>query len=131
MTFSELLLILLPALIQVESSGNNLAIGDNGKAHGCLQIHKILVRDVNSIYKTKFTYNDRFNRTKSLAMAHLYLLHYAKQYSKKTGKVPNIEVLARIWNGGPNGYKKQDTKKYWLKVKAQILLNNKKQEPVK
>ena len=31
------------ALIQVESNGNVDAVGDNGKALGCLQIHKICI----------------------------------------------------------------------------------------
>lgn len=27
------------------------------------------------------------------------------------------EARARIWNGGPRGYRKDSTKKYWKKVK--------------
>ena len=30
------------------------------------------------------------------------------------------EDRARIWNGGPNGYKKQATVKYWKKVKEHL-----------
>ena len=41
---------LITSLVQVESRGNSNAIGDNGKAIGCLQIHKGVVEDVNRIY---------------------------------------------------------------------------------
>jgi len=33
---------------------------------------------------------------------------------------PTNEKLARNWNGGWSGYKKQSTLKYWHKVKAQL-----------
>jgi len=31
------------------------------------------------------------------------------------------EDIARIHNGGPNGYKKTATDQYWVKVRAEIL----------
>ena len=40
---------LITALIAVESSGNDMAIGDNGRALGPLQIHRGVVLDVNRI----------------------------------------------------------------------------------
>lgn len=44
---------LLNALVWVESSRNEKAIGDNGKAVGLLQLHKIYVDDVNRILGIK------------------------------------------------------------------------------
>jgi hypothetical protein len=41
------------ALIMQESGGNNLAIGDNGAAHGPLQIHRCCVDDVNKYRKAR------------------------------------------------------------------------------
>ena len=38
----------------------------------------------------------------------------AAKIEKETGKKPTDEVLARIWNGGPRGWKKKSTRKYWL-----------------
>ena len=38
----------IETMIWNESRGNDSAVGDNGKAVGCLQIHKIMVREVNS-----------------------------------------------------------------------------------
>ena len=114
----KLLVLLIPLLIQVESGGNNQAIGDGGNAVGCLQIWKIVVDDVNRIQKDEvFTYADRTDRQKSVRMAQIYLTHYGNHYERKTGHMANMEVLARCWNGGPSGYKKQSTVKYWNKVK--------------
>lgn len=116
---------LLNAIKNVESSGNSSAVGDNGKAVGAYQIHKVYVDDVNKIlknkgFKTRFTYSDRFNAHKSRVMTCIYLNHYGKVYECKTGKKASLEVLARIHNGGPNGYKKQATMKYWNKVKKRL-----------
>ena len=33
---------------------------------------------------------------------------------------PTYEVYARIWNGGPDGWKKRSTLKYWKKVKKEL-----------
>lgn len=113
-----LLTILIPLLIQVESSGNPNAIGDGGKAVGCLQIHPVVVEDVNRIYQTKYTEKDRLNKAKSMSICRLYLKYYGTRYQLNTGKKADIEVLARIWNGGPDGWKKQSTVKYWKKAKG-------------
>lgn len=110
--------ILILGLIFVESGGNDKAL--NGEAAGCLQITPILVKDVNRIARTNFTLEDRFDRDKSIEMAQIYLTHYGKVYTKKTGKEPDFEIYARIWNGGPNGWKKSSTEDYWLKVKKEI-----------
>lgn len=103
---------LIPALIQVESRGNNRAIGDNGKAVGCLQIWPILVADVNRISGQHFTLADRYDREKSIEMCRIYLSNYAANKSD--------EAAARIWNGGPSGHKKATTIKYWEKVKHEL-----------
>ena len=39
------LITLILALIAVESSGNDNAIGDGGLAYGCLQLHAAYVQD--------------------------------------------------------------------------------------
>ena len=116
---------LLNAIKTVESNGKSDAIGDNGKAVGAYQLWKTYVDDVNNILKNKgskirFTYNDRFNAHKSRVMTLIYLKHYGKVYERKTGKVATDEILAKIHNGGPNGWKKQATEKYWNKIKAEL-----------
>ena len=100
---------LIPALIAVESSGHNNLVGDNCKAYGCLQIHQEVVDDVNKLYHMHYTHDDCFNRDASIRICQLYLKHYANNRSD--------EQQARIWNGGPLGYKKSATIKYWNRVK--------------
>jgi hypothetical protein len=121
-----LIIALLPILCQVESGNNPAALGDySGKtgeyrAVGVLQIWKIVVDDVNRIQKKEvFTYKDRSDRQKSLRMAEIYLTHYGKHLEKK-GVTVDMEVLSRVWNGGPTGYKKKSTEKYWEKVKKEL-----------
>ena len=104
---------LITALIAVESNGDDSAIGDGGLAVGCLQIHPIMVRDVNRILGyAKYSLADRYDRCKSRNMCKTYLNHYLRE--------TNIEFMARCWNGGPTGYKKESTKPYWAKVKARL-----------
>ena len=100
-------------MIQVESNGNDKAYNKSEKAVGCLQIRPIMVREVNRILKKqgeeyRFKMKDRWDRDKSLQMFWVW-----KDYHH-----PNStdEVIARNWNGGPNGYRKKSTEKYWEKV---------------
>ena len=109
---------LIAALISVESAGNDQAIRHNANGtaeYGCLQIAKRTVDDVNRIVGMNvYTYTDTFDRSKSIAMAKIYLGHYATE--RRLGHKPDEEDYARIWNGGPNGYKKPSTLAYWGKV---------------
>jgi len=112
---------LVSALIQVESSGRDHAIGDGGRAVGCLQIHPILVQDINAILArrgspTRYTLADRFDRQQSVAMLEVYLGHYGQ----RLGRTPTEQDLARIWNGGPSGWRKNATIGYWRKVSSHL-----------
>ena len=113
---NNLITILLPALIIIESGGDPLAIGDKGEAVGILQIHKCVVDDVNRVYGTKYSYADRLNAGKSKEICRKYLTYWGKHYERKTGKPATLEILSRIWNGGPSGWQKKATEKYWQKV---------------
>lgn len=120
----------MPAIAEVESGGDPNAKGDRNKktgrydAVGLYQLHIEYVEDVKAIVKRlklpgkKFIYADRKDPDKSRQMVKFYLFHYGSAYMAKTGKMPTIEVLARIHNGGPKGYAKKATEKYWMKVKA-------------
>lgn len=117
---------LIAAIIAVESGGNDQAIGKkNGVAHefGSMQITRVAVDDVNRIAGMKiYTYSDTFDRRKSVAMARIYLQQYATK--ERLGREPDIEDMARIWNGGPNGYKKPQTRDYWRKVTLAMRQQN-------
>jgi len=112
---------LIRALIMVESSGNDSAIGDRhligNEAIGALQIRPIMVREVNRILKiqgktNRFNLKDRFDRQQSIRMFMVW-----KNFHHKDS---NNEVIARNWNGGPKGYKIKRTEKYWNKIEKQL-----------
>ena len=114
-----LALTLTQGIIQVESGGDDNAVGDNGKALGCLQIWQCVWDDVkhNSELEGK-TYQDVKKREVALIVFKLYMKRYATK--KRLGHEATNEDKARIWNGGPNGYKKKSTLKYWAKVKKAL-----------
>lgn len=103
---------LIAAIAIVESSMNPCAIGDSGKAIGICQIHQCVVEDVNYRYNTCYIWpDDCFDPAKSQDIMLSYWSIYAT--SDRLGHVPTDEDLARIWNGGPNGYRKDSTVPYW------------------
>jgi hypothetical protein len=104
---------LISALIMVESSNNDLAIGDQGRAIGCLQIHRGVVQDVNRFTGSHYRWEAMTNRVQARAVCKAYLTHY--------GKGKTTEEQARIWNAGPQGHKKKTaTQAYWAKVKKEL-----------
>lgn len=114
------IVILIKALIAVESCGNPTAIGDSGRAVGVLQIHPECVQDINRFSKVQYNLSDRADERKSVEMCWRYLYHYGNIYKRDTGKEPTAEILARIWNGGPRGYNDEKTRRYWAKVQAEL-----------
>lgn len=110
---------LVSALIQQESGGNDHAIGDNGKAYGCLQIWQSVLDDVNRRCGTKVKQQDLLgNRGLSIWVCEQYINMYAT--SKRLGRTPTLQDMARIWNGGPNGWKRSSTVGYWLSVNKRM-----------
>ena len=103
---------LISALIIVESSGNDMAIGDGGRAIGPLQIHKAVIVDVNRITGSNYRHSEMTNRAQARAVCEAYLRHY--------GKGATTEQLARRWNGGPRGDTRPSTEAYWAKVKKHL-----------
>ena len=103
---------LIDAIIYVESRGNIKAHNVSEDAVGCLQIRPIMLREVNRLLGyNKYKLADRWNKSKSIEMFNVIKEHTTN---------PTNEKLARNWNGGWNGYKKQSTLKYWHKVKQQL-----------
>lgn len=107
---------LIDAIIYVESRGDIKAHNISEDAVGCLQIRPIMVREVNRLLAKNdipkvYTLEDRWNKQKSIEMFNVI---------KDNTNNPTDEKLARNWNGGWNGYKKQSTLKYWHKVKEQL-----------
>ena len=103
---------LIEAIMYVESRGDINAYNAKENAVGCLQIRPIMLREVNRLLGyNKYKLTDRWNKEKSIQMFNVIKEHTTN---------PTDEKLARNWNGGWNGYKKQSTLKYWHKVKQQL-----------
>jgi len=116
----ELILALLPFIWLVESGGQlHPPAGDNGRSVGPLQIQKCVVKDVNeALGHDAYTYEDRQDLVKSGEMFWVYSVRYATK--RRLGHDPTMEDIARIWNGGPNGYKKPSTVKYWNRIQSRM-----------
>lgn len=112
-------------VLRENPSRNPNAVGDKhmrNKAYGLLQIRAPYLKDVNKIAgrdeirkrwgKDKLTMKDMKDQAKAEWAFHVYLSHYGKIYTHRTGKIPTVEVYARIHNGGPNGWRDKDTLKY-------------------
>lgn len=116
---------IITALIAVESQGNALLIGDGGEAYGILQIHPCVIEDVNRVYHTSYRLDDRKDDAASIKICELYLGYWGTRYEERTHKSATPEVLARIWNGGPNGWRKESTRAYWAKVEKETAKESK------
>jgi len=114
MTYMTLIL----AIIMVESNGHDFEIGDDGKAYGCLQMHAAYVQDAAEHAGKDWVHEDAFQRDVAIQIFEAYMDRYATE--ERLGRKPTAEDIARIHNGGPNGYKKKSTVKYWVKVKKQL-----------
>ena len=119
------------AILQVESGGNRnmQQRGDGGRAIGPLQIHR-------NYYEDAVAHNPSLKSGKyencegpgsfeySKAVGNAYMDRYATE--RRLGHPPTYEDMARIHNGGPNGYKNDGSKKmeatlkYWAKVKEHL-----------
>ena len=107
---------IIDAIIFVESSDNDSAYRESEDAVGCLQIRQTMVNDINRILKRqgsnlRYTYNCRWNRTKSIEMFNIFVDHY---------NLTTAEEMARCWNGGPRGINNPYTLGYWSKVENEL-----------
>jgi Destabilase len=122
---------LINAIISVESSGNNMAVGDKhlkDKAYGPMQIRKPCVDDVNRRLGTTYKAEQCLgNRELSVKIFRCYMAIYATK--SRLGHEPTDEDYSRIWNGGPSGWKNLKTEKYWSKVRQHLAPAKKEVKP--
>ena len=110
---------LVNAIIQVESNGKDDAVGDNGSAIGCLQIWKPYWFDATERSNIGGKYLDCFKRDYAVLVFDAYMKRYARDAWTDPAKF-DAEKVARIHNGGPKGYKRKSTEKYWRKVLTEL-----------
>lgn len=101
------------AIHLTESSGRlGAIIGDNGKAYGPLQIHRDCWRDS----RVKGDYRD----CADLFYSKRVMSGYLQRFCPAAVASNDFETMARVWNGGPMGYKNSATLGYWHKVKSNL-----------
>ena len=103
---------LLAAIKQVESGGDANAVGDQGKALGAYQIWESYWSDA-VVYVPSI--GGCYQDCKDPKYSEFVVRAYLARYAPKRGTV-TLETLARIHNGGPRGYLKPATLKYWVKI---------------
>lgn len=111
---------LYAAIAQVESPGGKYS-------PNVYQVSDGYVADVNRICDRlcaltgmtprPFPLCAKFDRRSSERMMAIYWDHWGTEYEKQTGNRVTYEILARIHNGGPLGWKKRETVAYWCKVR--------------
>ena len=112
---------LLDAMCQVESNCDSDEVGDDGDSIGAYQIQYAYWLDATEFSGIGGDYEDVLNKEYARKIVLAYWNRYATK--KRLGHEPTLEDMARIHNGGPNGFKKKATVVYWTKVEK-VLNNN-------
>ncbi len=115
---------LLDAICTVESNCDDDAVGDGGDSIGAYQIQYAYWKDATDFDKS---IGGSYQDCKDSEYSRKIVLAYWSRYAiiDRVGEEVTDEDRARIHNGGPNGYKRNSTNKYWTKVKA-VLTTTKK-----
>jgi hypothetical protein len=100
-------------LSMVESIGNPHAIGRHGEL-GMLQMTSAYVQDAAEFANKDWTHEDAIDEVLAIKIFRAYMARYATE--ERLGRPITLEDVARIHNGGPNGYLKKSTQLYWDKV---------------
>lgn len=111
---------LLAAIRQVESGGDDGAVGDGGRAQGAYQIHQAyyidaaeqLRREGQDLPAGGYLVHVRHEPT-----ARRLVLAYWRRYASASLAAGQLEHLARIHNGGPQGHRRTATLGYWRRVR--------------
>ena len=102
------------AICQVESSGDQFAVGDKHLKHHSYGISQIRLSRLDDFYRQtsiRYSETDMFCPVKSKQV----FIHYAVQIGPY-----NYERIAREWNSGPSGMKRKSTLKYWQKIQREL-----------
>lgn len=118
------ILTLWAAIIQVESGGDpNVKDGAAGEV-GIAQISRICVDDTNDICRKlglsrrPFTWSDCKDPEQAFEIFKIYTRFWGLRYALENDlDAISIEILARIWNGGPDMVGTDD---YWTKVEVAL-----------
>eukprot|EP00471_Norrisiella_sphaerica_P003497 CAMPEP_0184483222 /NCGR_PEP_ID=MMETSP0113_2-20130426/4867_1 /TAXON_ID=91329 /ORGANISM="Norrisiella sphaerica, Strain BC52" /LENGTH=409 /DNA_ID=CAMNT_0026863491 /DNA_START=39 /DNA_END=1268 /DNA_ORIENTATION=- len=114
--------------MEIESGGNENKINFEGKhaRQGAFQISEDYYADSGMGNNYDDDCYGFGSKDSSAEVVELYMRKYATRL--RLGRDPTDEDIARIHNGGPDGWKKDSTRSYWQKVK--MILARKDEEKV-
>jgi len=116
-TLFERLRPLYDAIRQVESAGNDCAVGDDGKSRGPYQITRAYWKDACEAAGESWDYDTHvWDRDR----CEYLMYHYWKRYCPRALATLDFETLARVHNGGPDGARERCTLDYWKRVEARL-----------
>ncbi len=92
---------------QIESSGDEKAIGDNGKAFGINKVHLGTLSDYNKAHGTSLTQDDLMHRDINDKVADWYYNTAAPKFIKSNKLPDTIENRIAFYNEGPGNFKKR------------------------
>lgn len=88
------------------------------------QLKPIYVADVNRITGQSITHEQAIgDDAVARACIEAYWEYYGARVERLSGRTATAEDLARIHNGGPDGWRKASTLPYWRKVRAALIMN--------
>lgn len=108
------------AIGQIESNNTDNVVGDGGRAIGRYQIHDICVKGSGLKDLLNYQHKDMADSIKAEHVFWATMGVHCYTYAMKYGNYPSYEELARMWNGGPNGYQMQATLGYLKKFKQAL-----------
>ena len=105
------------AIVWRESRGQVDAFNPAEKAAGIIQIRPCVIADLNRVAGCeRWILDDRWCPAKSWMIFREYTGHWITRF----GLEDTPENRARIFNGGPRGYRKTSTVEYWRSVEERI-----------
>jgi len=111
---------LLEAMNKVEASGKktNVPPGDNGTRIGPLQISEPYWKEAAEWLdsQTRVTIQHSWKHCNNWVYSKIIVWAYMNRWASKALMEGNWERIARVHNGGPNGWKKKATIPYWEKI---------------
>ena len=105
-------------ICQIESGCTDSISGENGRGKGRFGIYEVAVKGSGLADLLGYSHDDMYDRQKSEHVFWAVMGVFCHIYSRKHGKYPSYEELARMWAGGQDGYKKSATLKYLSKFKS-------------
>jgi len=108
---------LIDAIGAVESNNDDEAVGDSGRSRGRYQISRAYWIDGGG------RADEYTHRIRNPPDCRAIILGYWRRHAPAALASGDLETLARVHNGGPNGHRKRCTEKYWRRIRQRMAQN--------